>query len=116
MDECIEALETSPWALPSDALFCKHIRLQRITDEHSRKLFARHSFRPSSLVSGPDTHEIIGSFKRQLAGKGDLSPIDTSNGNLFHNSHRAIKKMLITMSLVQFRCYTIDILLVDSLC
>ena len=92
MDECIEALETSPWALPSDALFCKHVRLQRITDEHSRKLFARHLFRPASLTSEPDTHEVIDSFKRQLASRDGLPPTNTSNGNLFLDSRRTINK------------------------
>ena len=83
MDECIEALETSPWALPSDKLLCKHIRLQRATDEHARKVFASHLFRPASATSGPDTYEIIDSFRRQLASREDFLVGNRSDGNVF---------------------------------
>ena len=94
MEDCIEALETSPWALPSDKLLCKHIRLQRATDEHSRKVFASHLFRPASSTSGPDTHEIIDSFRRQLAGREDFSLSNRSNGNVFNNLRRAIQRLI----------------------
>ena len=94
MDECIEALETSPWALPSDKLLCKHIRLQRATDENSRKVFASHLFRPASATSGPDTHDIIDSFRRQLASREDFSLGNRSDGNVFNNLRRAIQRLI----------------------
>lgn len=90
MDECIEALETSPWALPSDKLLCEHIHLQRATDEHSRKVFASQVFRPAS-TSGPDTHEIIDSFRRQLASHEDSSLRNRSNGNVLQNPRSLCK-------------------------
>ena len=79
MDECVEALETSSIALPSDKLFCKHIRLQHATDEHSRRVFASHLFRPSA-TSKPDTYEILESFKNRLANWDDKLVGDTGNG------------------------------------
>ncbi|OGM48751.1 Zn(II)2Cys6 transcription factor [Aspergillus bombycis] len=38
MDECLEVLETSPDALPSDKVLCQHVRLQRITEEAAMQL------------------------------------------------------------------------------
>lgn len=115
MDECIEALEISPWPLPSDKLLCKHIRLQRATDEHSRKVFASHLFRPALSTSGPDTHQIIDSFRRQLANREDSSLSNRSNGNVFNNLRRAIRR-LIKVPLARFRCYTTAVLFVESIC
>lgn len=81
MDECVEALETSPLALPSDKQFCKHVRLQRATDEHSRNIFVSHFFRPGSM-SRPATIEILDSFKRQLATLVDPAPDHTTHDNM----------------------------------
>lgn len=80
MDECIETLETSLWAVPSDKSFCDHIRLQRDVDEHTRKVFASQSFRLGSR-SSVDKTEILDSFKRQLASRNFLLLSNTSNGN-----------------------------------
>ncbi|KAE8139791.1 hypothetical protein BDV38DRAFT_280708 [Aspergillus pseudotamarii] len=38
MGECVEVLETSPDAFPSDRILCQHIRLQRITEEATMQL------------------------------------------------------------------------------
>ncbi|KAE8419711.1 hypothetical protein BDV36DRAFT_130925 [Aspergillus pseudocaelatus] len=38
MDECLEVLETSPDAFPSDRILCQHIRLQRIVEEAAMQL------------------------------------------------------------------------------
>ncbi|PIG79068.1 Zn(II)2Cys6 transcription factor [Aspergillus arachidicola] len=38
MDECLEILETSPDAFPSDKVLCQHIRLQQITEEAAMQL------------------------------------------------------------------------------
>lgn len=115
MDECVEALETSPWALPSDRLLCKHIRLQRATDEHSRKVFASHLFRPALSTSGPDTHEIIDGFRRQLASREDSSLSNRNHGSMFNSLRRAIQR-LIKAPLAQLSCYTNAVLLVESIC
>jgi hypothetical protein len=64
MDECLEALENSPAALPSDKVLCRHIRLQHITEE-----FAMHS---SAEETSPDKSRAVQiqtthrEFKRQL--------------------------------------------------
>ena len=113
MDECIDALETSPWALPSDKLLCKHIRLQRATDEHSRKVSASHLFRPAS-TSGPDTHEIVDDFRRQLANREDSSLSNRNNGNVFNSLRRAIQR-LIKVPLTRFRYSTNAVLLVKPI-
>ncbi|PKY01217.1 C6 zinc finger domain protein [Aspergillus campestris IBT 28561] len=62
MDECLGVLETSPAALPSDRLFCQHIRLQHITEE-----FAMHlSAGGTSSVDESRAIYIHRAFKRQL--------------------------------------------------
>jgi len=33
MDECVEMLESSPEALPSDKLLCQHVKLQHINED-----------------------------------------------------------------------------------
>ncbi|KAI9743548.1 MAG: hypothetical protein M1818_002862 [Claussenomyces sp. TS43310] len=88
MDECIEALETSPLALPSDKQFCKHVRIQHATDEHSRNVLASHFFRPGS-ISRPDTDKILGSFQRQLTTVDESTLSNAGNGIerlLYHSS------------------------------
>ena len=115
MDECIEALETSPWALPSDKLLCKYIRLQRATDEHSRKVSASHLFRPASSTSRTDTHEIIDGFRRQLASREDSSLSIENNGNV-SKSLRCATQRLIKGPLARSRCHTTAVLLVESIC
>jgi hypothetical protein len=46
MDECLEVLETSPAALPSDKVLCRHIRLQHITEEFEMQLSAEETYTP----------------------------------------------------------------------
>ncbi|KAK6814539.1 hypothetical protein RU639_009444 [Aspergillus parasiticus] len=48
MDECLEILETSPDAFPSDKVLCQHIRLQQITEEAAMQLSLKD---PSSSQS-----------------------------------------------------------------
>ncbi|KAL4783513.1 hypothetical protein BJX76DRAFT_251188 [Aspergillus varians] len=65
MDECLEVLETSPAALPSDKVLCRHIRLQHITEEFAMQLSAEE---PSTLdqnrvIQKEVTHR---TFKQQL--------------------------------------------------
>ncbi|RHZ63615.1 Zn(II)2Cys6 transcription factor domain-containing protein [Aspergillus thermomutatus] len=65
MDECLEVLETSPAALPSDKLLCRHIRLQHITEEFAMQLSAEETSAPekSRAIQTQVTHR---AFKRQL--------------------------------------------------
>jgi hypothetical protein len=85
MDDCIEALETSTFALPSDKQFCKHVRLQHATDDHSRNIFANHFFRLGS-ISRLDTVEILNSFKHQHATLDDSTLEDRSDSTIFNTS------------------------------
>ncbi|GES58780.1 Zn(II)2Cys6 transcription factor [Aspergillus terreus] len=66
MDECLEVLETSPAALPSDRLLCHHIRLQHITEEFAMRLSAEETSAPekSRATQIQVTHR---AFKRQLS-------------------------------------------------
>jgi hypothetical protein len=65
MDECLEVLETSPVALPSDRLLCQHIRLQHITEEFVMHLSTEETSAPekSRAIQIQVTHR---AFKRQL--------------------------------------------------
>ncbi|GFF46782.1 hypothetical protein IFM61606_02648 [Aspergillus udagawae] len=65
MDECLEVLETSPVALPSDRLLCQHIRLQHITEEFVMHLSTEETSAPekSRAIRIQVTHR---AFKRQL--------------------------------------------------
>ena len=65
MDDCLEVLETSPDAFPSDKILCQHIRLQRITEEAAMQL----SLKSSSASLASRTMQIQSSYrssKRQL--------------------------------------------------
>lgn len=99
MDECIETLETSLWALPSDKAFCDHIRLQRDADEYTRKLFASQLFRPGSR-SSVDRQEILDSFKRQLASRKIL-PLSNPSNSKVSNHLRSYQQWLTRVSLVK---------------
>ncbi|EAW22304.1 Zn(II)2Cys6 transcription factor [Aspergillus fischeri NRRL 181] len=65
MDECLEVLEASPVALPSDRLLCQHIRLQHITEEFVMHLSMEETSAPekSRAIQIQVTHR---AFKRQL--------------------------------------------------
>ncbi|GFF63561.1 hypothetical protein IFM47457_00409 [Aspergillus lentulus] len=65
MDECLEVLETSPAALPSDKVLCQHIRLQHITEEFAMRLSTEETstLDKSRAVRIQMTHR---EFKRQL--------------------------------------------------
>ncbi|OJJ82728.1 Zn(II)2Cys6 transcription factor [Aspergillus glaucus CBS 516.65] len=66
MDECLEALETSTAAYPSDKVLCQHIRLQHITEEFALQLSLEDSSAPipTRAIQTQVTHR---AFKRQLA-------------------------------------------------
>lgn len=113
MDECVEALETSPSALPSDRRFCKYVRLQRATDEHSRNIFVSHFFQPGSM-SRPITVKILDSFKRQLAALDDSTPNSTGNGIVFNIVGRHECRLTSVLILI-CRSYTTLVLFVNSL-
>jgi hypothetical protein len=66
MEECLEALESSPDALPSDKVFCRHIRLQHITEEFSTQLSMGDTSDPVQLQA-MQTQATHRSFDRQLA-------------------------------------------------
>jgi hypothetical protein len=65
MDECLEVLQTSPAALPSDKVLCRHIRLQHITEEFAMQFSAGEtsSLDKARAIQIQGTHR---AFKRQL--------------------------------------------------
>ncbi|KAF7181895.1 hypothetical protein CNMCM7691_001283 [Aspergillus felis] len=65
MDECLEVLETSPAALPSDKVLCRHIRLQHITEEFAMQVSVEEasSHDKAQAIRVQMTHR---AFKRQL--------------------------------------------------
>jgi hypothetical protein len=82
MDECVQVLESSSLALPSDQQFCRQVRLQRATDERSRKLLVSHFFRRSP-ASKLDAVEFLDScFNPQLTTLDDSSLRDASDGTI----------------------------------
>ncbi|PKX97285.1 uncharacterized protein P174DRAFT_418256 [Aspergillus novofumigatus IBT 16806] len=65
MDECLEVLETSPAALASDKVLCRHIRLQHITEDFAMQLSAEETSSPRTTraIQIQMTHH---DFKRRL--------------------------------------------------
>ncbi|PGH13476.1 hypothetical protein AJ79_03606 [Helicocarpus griseus UAMH5409] len=99
MDECVETLETSALALPSDKHFCKHVRLQRATDEHSRSMFASHFFQPGA-TSKSIIADTLSDFERQFAAPDNLAPSRTSNVAtqlLYHSSTLYLHEVAATI-------------------
>ncbi|KAF7585890.1 hypothetical protein BBP40_009928 [Aspergillus hancockii] len=83
MDECVEVLETSPDALPSDKIFCRHIRLQHITEEFSMQLSMKDTSTPMLSQTQATDH----AFKRRLADwRNNISGRDW-NGALEFSYH-----------------------------
>ncbi|KAI9847165.1 MAG: hypothetical protein M1837_003027 [Sclerophora amabilis] len=84
-DECLEALETSPAAFPSDKLFCQHVRLQHISEEFELQLLEGASA-PKSIreTQAQVTHR---AFKRQLADWTARVPSPVWNDALDFSRH-----------------------------
>ncbi|KAM5442848.1 hypothetical protein MferCBS31731_002234 [Microsporum ferrugineum] len=81
MDECLETLENSPAAFPSDKLFCQHIRLQHIIEEFELQLdWDNVSVAgPTREIQAQVTHR---AFKRQLLDWANAVPKDCWNETL----------------------------------
>ncbi|KAK2879360.1 hypothetical protein FQN49_000970, partial [Arthroderma sp. PD_2] len=81
MDECLEALENSPAAFPSDKLFCQHIRLQHIIEEYELQLNWDNAAAasPTREIQAQVTHR---AFKRQLLDWTNAVPKDCWNETL----------------------------------
>lgn len=65
MDECVEVLQTSDMALPSDKILCRHVGLQHINEEIGNQ-FSMDD--PSAAVTISDTkvQMSLKSFEREL--------------------------------------------------
>ena len=84
MDECIEALETSPAAMPSDKVLCQHVRLQHLVEDFETQLSQQDSSfpSPSHKIEAQVIHE---AFKRQLANwSAGVSPFVWNGKSGFH--------------------------------
>ncbi|KAB8234435.1 Zn(II)2Cys6 transcription factor domain-containing protein [Aspergillus alliaceus] len=86
MDECLEELETSPDALPSDKILCYHIRLQHITEEASMQLSLKDTSTSVSLrdMQMQASHRL---FRRLLADWRSGILDDHWNGTLELSYH-----------------------------
>ena len=67
MDECIEILESSSGALPTDKLLCRHVKLQHLNEEIGRE-FSMDD--PSATINISDAHvqNALKAFENQLRG------------------------------------------------
>ncbi|KAM3066705.1 hypothetical protein ACMFMG_011966 [Clarireedia jacksonii] len=101
MDECIQVLESSSQALPSDQQFCRQVRLQRATDERSRKLLVSHFFRRSPAYKLDAVEFLDSCFNPQLTTLDDSSLRDASDGItriLYHSSVLYLYEVAITIN------------------
>ncbi|KAL9604243.1 MAG: hypothetical protein Q9219_000641 [cf. Caloplaca sp. 3 TL-2023] len=83
MDECLDALDTSPEALPSDQILVEWVRLQRLADDVGNQISTEDSSSPG--VSDVKTQYALKGFERQMrdwekqASKRGHSPSLTFN-------------------------------------
>lgn len=66
MQECVEVLEKSPDALPSDALFCQYVRLQKICDEISVAFQMDDPSATAISISDPKVSYTIDVYEQKL--------------------------------------------------
>lgn len=104
MDECLEILETSPDAFPSDKVLCQHIRLQRITEEAAMQLSLK-DFSASRSSRAIQIQTSYALSKRQLSDWRNSIREDGFDGKhslrFFHESLK-----LTNYSIFLYRCTT----------
>lgn len=80
MDECLEALETSPAVVSTDKVLCQHIRLQHITEEFTLQLHLEDTTAPITTRAVQRTFARR-AFERRLTSWRENTPDDVWNGN-----------------------------------
>lgn len=81
MDECIEVLESSATALPSDNLLCQHVKLQHINEEIGQQ-FSMDDPSAAITISDSRVQCQLKAFEHQLGEWGKAVP------NTIWNSER----------------------------
>lgn len=81
MDECIEVLESSATALPSDNLLCQHVKLQHINEEIGQQ-FSMDDPSAAITISDSRVQFQLKAFEHQLGEWGKAVP------NTIWNSER----------------------------
>ena len=64
-EECVEVLETSPYALPSDKILCQWVRIQHIAEEVGLQFSMDDPF-TSMSISDAKVQHALKSFEREL--------------------------------------------------
>lgn len=83
MNECLEALESSPLSFPSDKLFCQHVRLQHIIEEFELQLAWESSAPVVNSTRESRARSIHKAFMHQLEDWSKAVPQDCWNGMFF---------------------------------
>lgn len=65
MDECVEILETSPDALPSDKILCQWIKIQRLAEDIKFQ-FSMDDPSTNVAVNEPKIQYALKGFEREL--------------------------------------------------
>jgi len=78
MGECIEVLETSPEAAPSDKLLCQWVRSQHIAEEVGIQFSMDDAFATVSIAD-PKVQYALKGFERDLEHWSDQMPKDVQN-------------------------------------
>jgi hypothetical protein len=65
MQDCIDYLESSPEALPSDKVFCQLVRSQHITEDVAVQ-FSMDDPPVSSVIPDPKVQYLLKGFERQF--------------------------------------------------
>lgn len=83
MDECIEVLESSPTALPSDSLLCQHVRLQHINEEIGQQ-FSMDDPSAAITISDSRVQFQLKAFEHQLGEWSKAVPKAMRNSKSRH--------------------------------
>jgi hypothetical protein len=86
MDECIEIMESSSEALPSDKLLCHHVKLQRINEDVGVS-FSMDDPSASVSISDPKVQYSLRGFERNLADWTKGVGKDATNTALEYSAH-----------------------------
>ncbi|KKZ64714.1 hypothetical protein EMCG_09386 [[Emmonsia] crescens] len=89
MDECLDALESSPLSFPSDKLFCQHVKLQHIIEEFELQLAWESSAPVVNSTRESRVRSIHKAFLHQLEDWSKAVPQDCWNDILNFSMHFA---------------------------
>ena len=79
MQECVEVLESSPEAAPSDRLFTQHIRIQKMCEDISDSFHMDDASATSISISDPKVSYTLDVYEQKLEDWKDRLPEDLKN-------------------------------------